>query len=776
MMTDKKKVSTMCINCSTICGIIAHVENGKVVKVEGNPLDPNSRGHICAKGHASINMLYDPNRILYPLKRVGNRGEGKWKRISWEEALDEVVSHLKPIKENGYPEQLVFQYGRDCTNGILDRFTDAFGTPNKVGHRGLCSLNKRMAIKAAIGDTDWDTNDVAHSEYLLNFGSNLYEAHQGHVPFLQRVAESRVKNKAKLVTFDVRLSNTAARSDEWFPVFPSTDGLIALAMGNVIMQEGLYDKEFLDHWTTFPSDQLKEYLSSFTVEWAEQESGVPARDIKRIAIEFAKAAPRCTTISNRGSHAHANGFYNESAVIMLNAIVGNIGKKGGWCYIAGKINEETAPQPKPIPSKPRVQTELSHPSDFPFANMLYPRAVSTTIYPTISSGMAEVKALITYYVNAPMSWPEGPTRVQDIYLDEEKIPFHVAIDAFYSESTHLADIILPDATFLEKWDLDARNSYELVPYIGLRQPVVKPAGESKDIREILRDIAIRIGNGMEQYFQYSSAEEYVREWAKNIPGGLHALKQLGFYWDEQAKLNYEPYKKVLTDTELKVSVVDQNSGMIRTKEGNAIGLFVNGKPYKGFDTPTRKFQIYHSLIEQLNNQKGTTFSALPTYKSVINKSSLANNQCILTTFKWNVHTQSRTMNQKWLAEIVHDNPMWINKKTADLLEINNGDLIELSSETDSMLVRAHVTEGIHPKVVAVSASLGHTNYGPVASEKTIPPSIEELALSKDQDVNKNKWWTTTGYNPNSIIPSVADPLGGGQAWNNTIVVLKKVRV
>lgn len=763
----EKAIPTMCINCSTVCGIIAKVKAGKVVKIEGNPKDPNSRGHLCAKGHAAINMLYDPDRILHPMKRMGKRGEGKWQRISWDEALDEVADKLKAIRERGQPERLVLQYGRDRTNGILERFTDAFGTPNKVGHRGLCSLNKRMAIKGFLGDSDWDTNDVAHTRYMLNFGSNLYEAHQGHVPFLQRLVEGRINNGAKLVTFDVRLSNTAARSDEWLPLFPGTDGLVALAMGNVIMEEGLHDREFLDTWTNFPSNELEMYLKPFTLKWAEQESGIAVADIRRIAIEFAKAAPFCTTISNRGSHAHVNGFYNEWAIILLNAIVGSVGKRGGWCYEAGNIDPKQFQQPLPHPPKPQMNTELSHPSIFPLANELYPRAVSTTIYPYIQSGKAKVEALITYYVNAPMSWPEGPTRVQDIYLDENLIPYHVAIDAFYSESAHLADLILPDATFLEKWDLDTRNSYELIPYIGLRQPVVKPIGESKDIRETLRELACRIGGGMEQYFAYQSAEQYVREWAQNIPGGLDQLQRDGVYWDKEAVPLYETYKRKLNEDELRNCAIDQVTNVIykMSPAGKraAIGVIVDNIAYQGFATPSRKLQIYSPMIQKLNEQRGKNDSPLPTYMVIRDHHALADDSFVLTTFKWNVHTQSRTMNQVWLAEIVYDNPVWINPSAAKKLKLKNGDWAEItsirlstpadqaemqSSEVGHLKAKVQLTEGIHPKVIAISASLGHWKYGSIAAGR--------------------------GYNPNPLISSMADPVGGGQSWNDTVVKIKRI--
>ncbi len=173
-----------------------------------------------------------------------------------------------------------------------------------------------------------DVNDVANTKYMLNFGCNVYESHTVYNSFVQRVIEGRVNNGAKLVTFDVRLSNTAGRSDEWFPIRPGTDGLVALAMANVIMREGLYDKEFIEKWTNVTVDQLKQHLARYTPEMAEKESGVPAADLVRIAREFATTKP-ATTISYRGVCAQYNGTQNERSVMLLNAITGNIDVKGG---------------------------------------------------------------------------------------------------------------------------------------------------------------------------------------------------------------------------------------------------------------------------------------------------------------------------------------------------------------------------------------------------------------------------------------------------------------
>ena len=251
------KVPGMCQLCSTVCGIIGYVKDGRLLKVEGNPNDPNSRGYLCARGQASLNHLYHPERLLYPLKRVGKRGEGKWKRISWDEALDEIAEKLKAVRDSGHPEEFAFHQGRQRSKDALKRFLDAFGTKTQLSHRSLCSGNRRAANLTGLWESDWDLNDVEHSKYILNFGSNVFEAHQGHVPFASRVQRGRFENGAKLVTFDVRMSNTAGGSDEWHSPFPGTDGAIALAMCNVIISRNLHDEQFIERWTNVSCGRVK---------------------------------------------------------------------------------------------------------------------------------------------------------------------------------------------------------------------------------------------------------------------------------------------------------------------------------------------------------------------------------------------------------------------------------------------------------------------------------------------------------------------------------------
>ncbi|MBI5683195.1 MAG: molybdopterin-dependent oxidoreductase [Deltaproteobacteria bacterium] len=249
--------SYVCTLCPYHDTGIAFVEGGKVVKLEGNPDHIATRGKFCPKGMAGLLAAYDPDRLLYPLKRIGKRGEGKWKRITWDEAIKDVSSRIKTAMDSGAAKALVLNTG-EYKDSALTRFMQSIGSESVFRSRtiSLSNPNKKKMLEDTVG-VDTLTPDFANARYVLNFGANIIET---AFPFAQRLADAIVEKRMKLVTFDVRLSNTAGRSDEWFPIFPGTDGIVMLAMANVIMQEGLADTEFINKWTNYPSDKLASYL------------------------------------------------------------------------------------------------------------------------------------------------------------------------------------------------------------------------------------------------------------------------------------------------------------------------------------------------------------------------------------------------------------------------------------------------------------------------------------------------------------------------------------
>jgi anaerobic selenocysteine-containing dehydrogenase len=291
---ERQAIPTACWQCVTRCPAIGYVENGRLVKIEPQPASIRTDGKMCAKGQAGVNQVYDPDRVLYPLKRVGARGEGKWKRISWDEALDEVASRLRKLRDDGSPEKFMFHYGRmkaSSSKLIKDVFLATYGTKTIGNHTSICEGGKWTAQELTWGK-HYDNWDIDNTKFILNFGSNCLEAHTNHIPVAQRLVKALADRRVRMVTFDVRLSNTAARSAEWVPVKPGTDGAVVLAMCNVVMSEELYRGEgeaFLEFCKVTPDREattedkvaaLKAHLTPYTPEWAERVSGVGAEKIR----------------------------------------------------------------------------------------------------------------------------------------------------------------------------------------------------------------------------------------------------------------------------------------------------------------------------------------------------------------------------------------------------------------------------------------------------------------------------------------------------------------
>jgi len=836
-----ERVNGMCQLCSTVCGITGLVKDGRILKVEGNPNDPNTRGKLCSRGQAALNHQYHPERLLYPLVRVGKRGEGKWRRITWDEAYDAIGERLRKVQDSGRLEEFAFHQGRNRSADAVNNFLAAFGTNTALNHRGLCSAARRAANLTYLFESDWDLGDYANSKYILNFGSNMFEAHQGHVAGAQRIQRGRFENGAKLVTFDVRMSNTAGNSDEFFMPAPGTDGAVALAMCHTILSEGLADKAFLRDWINCSVDELKAELREYTPEWAAGVSTVPAADIRRIAREFAAAAPRATTLCNRGTSAHVNGYWNDRAVILLNVLVGSVGQPGGWCWMyTGGVDSQRHKPPLNVP-KPKTLSILADPPEFVLANVWNSMKVGEIVYWYLKTKRAQLQVYMTYNLDSPLTWPEMDV-TESVMLDEEAIQFHVCINPFINETAAMADMVLPWTTYLERWDVDARGAYNLKPYIGLRQPLVPALGEAKDVREIFPAIAQRVGGEMAKLYPPMPVEEYIAEWVKNVPfdpaqdtSALAHLQRVGAYEAPDYRPYYLPFLEPLGAADLAGSKTDGATGII-TKDGKGLGIMCNGLAVVGFKTPSRKLEVRSEFVRRTGRNEDTSdlvaisgskaknraahhkgheydLSPWPKYVPIEEHGEMGDDQLVMTSFKWCVHNHGRTANLKWLSEIVHSNPAWIHPDTAKRFGLANGDFVELTGYRSLTLAKATpglglgsgalerklqlpvwITPGVHPRAIAISNSLGHWEYTNVAKAVKGTRGVGEraegmnMAAYRDPDWERNMWWEDqssgdpqrwvknrgNGWAQNHVLPIMADHVSGQQAFNSTVVSVRKV--
>jgi thiosulfate reductase/polysulfide reductase chain A len=706
-----KGIPSICQLCPARCGIIGFLEGDKLVKIGGNPRHPNSLGKLCTRGLAGINMEYDPERIAYPMIRRGERGKGQWERVSWERAYSEIVSRLKGIHQGGKKGDLVF-LSEHRLNGLLKRFLDVFGKALVIDEDSLSFSNRDSGQWLTWGE-EKGVPDMANSHYILNFGANPYETHEYYTGFIGRLIEGRVLKKAKLVTFDVRLSYTAGNSDEWFPVTPGTDGIVALALANVILNANLHNKDFIQSWTNIPISALTKHLSQYTPEMAQKISGVHASDIERIAMEFATNRP-AVAISGRGLSGHFNGVYNERGILLLNAIVGNIDIPGGYCL--PRTYRLDDPDLKMLIPREKA----------PLFDLEEGRLTPQKFISRVKRGRITPRMLFIYKSNPAYTNPES-NLTSEVLQNEKLIPYIVVADTYMTETSAFADIILPVATYLESWGLDSSPALDLIPFVALQQPIVRPYANSVPISDIFIELAQRIGGGLPRYFKFNSTEEYIKRLASGVEklekaGGLNYLKENGVWFDSNVKPRYRAYES------------------------------------KGFNTPSGKMEIYSERL----NRKG--FHPYPVYEPIPGHGDLQG-KFVLVTYEPNV-MGPRTGNLLWLAEIKHHNSVWLNRDVAKELHIEDGDRIKISTRIGSFVTDARLTFGIHPRVIAMDRNFGHWGYGRIARAKKF----------KSRDPNTELvWWEKegNGISPNRILLGNSDPIGGGEAWNDTLVTISK---
>ncbi|VAW64814.1 Tetrathionate reductase subunit A, partial [hydrothermal vent metagenome] len=414
--------------------------------------------------------------------------------------------------------------------------------------------------------------------------------------------------------------------------------------------------------------------------------------------------------------------------------------------------------------------------------------VSTHAPYAIMKGEAKVSVWMSYYDNPVYTYPSSHYW-EHFLKDEEKVPFLVSYSPYMSETTELADLIIPDVTYLERHDPESMPS-GLYPCLSIRQPVTKPLGGTQEFRQTLIDTIHKVDAdgslGIKKYFAFKSVEGWMRAHMDNIPGlkedgGYDFLKKKGV-WPIYGKVDpnngkivdrnnnevepdYGLHKKELAAAELVGSTVDKN-GTIH-KHGHPVGVRIGSKSYTGFGTPSRRIEIYKESYRKYG------FNPMPVYKRLPSRNKKAD-ELVLTTYKVNVHTQSRTASLKYLAELYHKNPAWINPQTASKRGIDDGALIRVTSKLGYIVTRAHVTEGIHPDVIAISTACGHSAYGRLAQLKQ-KEQAAAWAQGGDIDTANNVWWNDKGVHPNPIIQLSVDPIGGSQGWYDTVITVSKAQ-
>ncbi|MSO93571.1 MAG: hypothetical protein EXQ86_09265, partial [Rhodospirillales bacterium] len=597
-------IKSFCYTCPWQCPTEVFVRDGKVVYHKGNPESPNNIGSRCAKGMASWWITRDPDRLKYPMLRTNPKGEpGQFKRISWDEAFTFIADKLKAIAETWGPEAVAYTCHHD-PNTVFFRtlLNDLYGSPNTYWHTSGCEQDRRSACLTLFGHV-FPMHDFAHSRYVILWGMNMLGANQGL--WESRALLQAKKKGCKLVVVDPNFTETAQKADEWIPINPGTDGAMALAMCRVIIDDELYDKDFVTNYCEGFNgfrDHLRE--KGYTSEWAAPICGVPAATITRLAREFATTKPAMSAIF-KGSGYYTNGGDAGRACYILDAITGQVDKPGNlhlkdWAPLGAPV--DIPAEAKRKPTKPPLHEAMGYPLAPDLPNARLPDAV-------LHGKPYPVKGLFVQASNPVMSDP-NTDRMKEMFRSLE---LGVAIELFMSETAIECDIVLPETSFYEQAEI--RHGMWLGPEVILCQPVIPPVGEAKPLYEIVKGLAEKMGWG--QYFPYKKWEDWGQLMMRNIPMSLDDLKKKGF-WAGEVKYDRVP---------------------------------------KGLPTPSGKVEIYSNAYAKHG------YNPYPVYaeRSVIPDKEYP---LQLTHSKLSMHVNIITQNNPLLMEICGENWVEINSRDA----------------------------------------------------------------------------------------------------------------
>ena len=653
-------ISTFCAMCGPGmgCGVNCYVKEGRFIKIEGMKEAPTSKGKLCPKAFSSMQWVYSPQRLTYPLKRVGEKGEGKFERITWEEALDTIAMKLNEQKENYGPESLaILSPQRRGYSDFLFRFLIAHGSPN-YGHSGICAIQRAFGFAYTLG-TPMLGADYENSDLIIIWGAN--PSYGGPRGDLSRILDAKDRG-SKLIVIKPQMQPDAAKADTWVPIRPGTDGALALAMLNVVISERLYDKDFVTRWC-YGFDKLVTHIQKYTPEWAEPITGLPASQITEISRTYGTAKSACISAGNAFDQT-VDSNNAVRAVAILIAITGNLDRPGG----------NTVPTGSKMPRLRSVHLRERYNQDFvdklvgpEIASCFQPfiEGTSSAYYHCINSVLTEkpypVKTII-----APGTQPtvitRGPKRVVEAL---KKLEFFVVIDVMQNSSMPWADVVIPVTTMYE-----CDHPFEVAGnWIIARKKVIEPLGDYKSDYEFWLDLGVKMGYGED--FWHGSIEECMNYQLENF--GI-TMKELRKYPNgityESNPIVYEKYERIFTSPSPRLSRA----------------------PY----LPQGKVAIYNTTFEE------NGYNPLPEWveppesptatPEILNKYPLI----LFDTHSSDVYNQGWLRNIPYLREIQPDPWIQIHPETAKERGIENGDWVIVESPHGRIKVKAQYCPGIRP--------------------------------------------------------------------------------
>ncbi|HTZ17916.1 MAG TPA: molybdopterin-dependent oxidoreductase, partial [Dissulfurispiraceae bacterium] len=494
-MADNASVFSLCGMCAVRCPIRVETKNGMVTWIEGNPHIPGIEGALCAKGSAGLAFEYDSERPQYPMIREGARGSGKWKKATWEEALAYITDKLQTVKEKYGAKSIALADRGGLFTDLTKSFLKALGSPNYFDHDDSCSGNVNMACQSLFGYGRGDIGyDYANTKHFVLLGRNLFESLQ--VKEVNNVLDGMEKG-AKLTYVDIRATVTASKADKFFMIRPGTDYAFLLALIHVILKNRLYNAEFVSRYCSGLSE-LEQFVQPYTPEWAEQETGIPAFEIVNLANETSAVKPQVIFHGGWMLSRYIDSFYCSRALYILNALMGNIETKGGLIIAKGPADAGAKGLNSLGKTIPDVTDKII---DFSIPNKSLGTGHMVNLLKTIGTGSPyPVKAFFAYRFDPVAAFPD-PDEQRKVL---DNLDLLVAIDVNYSQTAWYSDVILPEATYLERSNILCTQKGPK-PGFAMRHQAMLPRYDSKPAWEIFTLIARRMGAG--NYFPWDTIED-----------------------------------------------------------------------------------------------------------------------------------------------------------------------------------------------------------------------------------------------------------------------------
>ncbi|XOF34162.1 MAG: molybdopterin-dependent oxidoreductase [Candidatus Electrothrix sp. YB6] len=653
-----RRVKTHCYICLGLCGQEVTVRDGIITGCKGLAGDPKGGGRLCIKGANAHKNTYSAYRLKTPLIREN----GRFRKASWDEALDLTATKLQSFD----PKTVAFHRGNDFNSWCHEAVMAAYGTPNKGTHRQMCDNANRMANEHCFSEKrPWI--DYARSEFILLFGMNelATSAGQRKVGLLKQA----VKKGAKLVVVDPRRCETAGLATEWVPILPGTDGAMALAMTYVLVNENLYDTNFVTEWCYGFAEFKKRLLgeedgAARTPQWAEAICGVPAATIERLAREFAAAAPAAGVMSWTGVAQVPNAVHATQAIQALNALMACFDAPGGPALISKRklASPWVDDQPKPPNNAEKFKLNKAK---------LWSGWIPAHFEEDVLAG--RLKAMLCYFGNPVMSDSSEPSVRRAV----EQLEFSCAIDCYMSNTTELCDVILPDCTYLEQSRVTADWMYE--SFISLGQKAIAPMYDSRSVVAIFTGLAQRLGYG--EYFPWQSEDEYMENQLRNQPVTLEELRKTGYHiTDPQEFYKYTKW------------------GSMNPPAGyGSSGNSVTGK--YNFSNPAAEKAGLNALPDYI-----------PPYADWPDLQPDEDFPMISGYFRVLEHEHTSTAWNSALMKQCGSNPVWINYQDARQLGIADADEVLVASPWGEVTAVAKVTWDIRQGVLAAAGGFG-SKYG-----------------------------------------------------------------